>query len=425
MNYEDVLMSEMAQVLPQRTVEDEKLTSGVINLEWSTERNEAVGENTFLDIQFEMYNNTGSTKQPLVSADNVALNMNAPAILFDQISLKINGTTVIEINDYSVVDFLRMRQKITGYRLDNLYNNLMITSADPDTRKNATIKVPTAGSNEGNTTFDFIKNVLPLELLFEGLSGSPIKGKANYCLSLQPNVRYKDQIISQKVGLLPDNIVRNVKGIVLYVEKLTLKYESNFKQLFKVNNIKLFREPILADSGQEQKTFYLSPKTRGVTISFQSLTAGQSTTSSSVTAFNTLVYDIDTQSQFQDNLTFLQLNYLGKNYTPAAYNLLKNSNVIGTGVLSGNKNNNAYAYFSSIRQLNNNEPESEDSYNRRGQYYYFNVYNPEGIKNNNLLTLRYAFSSNGKQMNVLVFEHTENICELTVANHEIRSITMN
>jgi hypothetical protein len=410
-------MCETLQILPNRNVEDNSLTSGVINFEWSTERGEAVGANTFLDIQFDFYNSNGGSRIPFVSANNISLNMNAPAILFDSIGLKINGQIVCEITNYSIIDFLRMRQQLTGYALDNVYNNLMITNGSASTRADITNKA--ASIDQSVMTFDFVKNVLPLELLFEGL-GSSIKGKANYCLYLQPNVQYKNQIYVNSGALINSDIVKNVKGMILYVEKKTLKYDSNFKEVFRMNNIRMFKEPVLSSQGEEQRTFYLSPKTKGVTIAFQAISAGQGNNTTPITNLNTQVYTpTDDTTNY---LTFLQLNYLGKNYTPSGHQLLKtNSAVIGTG----NTNNNAYAYYSSIRQIGNDEPESEDSYYLRGPYQYFNLYNPENIKNNNVLTVRYRFSGFGAGLNLLVFEHTEHMGEITVANHEIRNITIN
>lgn len=358
MNYkseEDILMCETLQILPNRNVEDNALTSGVINFEWSTERGEAVGSNTFLDIQFDFYNLTdplppGASRKPFTSADKIALNMNSPSILFDSIGLKINGQIVCEITNYSLIDFLRMRQQLTGYSLDNIYNNLMITSGSASTRGGITGKE--ANIDKTVMTFDFVKNVLPLELLFEGL-GSSIKGKANYCLYLQPNVQYKNQIYVNGGAVLDSNIVKNVKGMILYVEKKTLKYDSNFKEVFRMKKMRMFKEPVLASKGEEQRTFYLSPKTKGVTIAFQALSAGQTNATTPLTNLNTQVYDVTNDTT--NYLTFLQLNYLGKNYTPSGHQLLK----LDAGVQTeGNTNNNAYVYYSSIKQLGNDEPKS-------------------------------------------------------------------
>lgn len=405
---------ELIQVNCNRTVSDATFALGSLDFDINTNQNQLLGKNSYMSMKLQITKINDFT--PIGTADNLAPNMDIPACLFDSVTLKVNGQPIYTNNEYPQSDILIRRLYSSSNRLDVIDDILIFTNPDFSTRHDAITTATSELPPDPNSVFDIVFQPLCFQEIFRYIHDVGLAGQAKYTLSFQPNNNYKIQALQMNPFAAPlANPLFKVLDMYLYAEVYTSSYEPNFSYMLTVPKSKMHREPLLeGNNGFNTKTFQLSPTCKAVSVCFQDSRAG-----SNYQYPITFLSNVETANE--KDLVQIQLNYLGKNYTPTPYQLEQTYD----GVNFLKKDNTSFAYYANIIQYENNPvPESQQFWSARGQFYYFKLYNPDNVKNNNMLNVRYKFSAVPANTNMLVFEHDEDHYEFKVVGKAVKEIRL-
>lgn len=412
--YSKVVDRVIQQVQPLRTATYDAFNLGPIEFSVDLDHNQGLSKKSYMSMKVSVTKTNSTT--PLANSDHWGPVMDMPNAFFDSAYIKINGVTVSELlcNELPQVDMYYRRITQSSNDLDTKEDILIFTSPDVNTRADAVVAAVDNLTPSNNSVFDVVFVPLPLMQLSKYLDGElSILGKCTVTFGFNPNNNYQIQTMQKAYnGSLITPIVQ-VQEFFFYPTIVTASIDPSFTYVCRTPHINMFRENIPnGATGFQTKTFKLSPYTKAVSIAFQSSVVG-------VDQFQAITTLGDYVAAQEKNVTQLQINWLGRNYTPSAYQF---DNTFNAGF---KKDNLSHAYLNNINQLDNDVQmirESENFFSTRGQYFYWDLYNSQNIKNNDLLTVRFQMNTPPTDMNILVFEHTINNLAFTRHNGSLTRV---